>query len=290
MRNASRSWLFICGLVFVHATVNAEESNSEFKRPELIAILWGPDDGVQFKSLPSAAWRSDGTLVPAEEVKWLYDSGSLTIREVSRVRSALRPVVVVFRVDERAQPPLRLVPKLITDFEPWGERDWLPQLGQQGHTKHHLFAARISTPLAEWPADIKLDLRTPMAAPTVLHVLDGARLTEFTPEKPLQVDKGVTWCIGMSTITLPGGDPAQRYALLSVDQSVVDPSGEWAMEGTLKDGTPLEVRQIVRRGTVMQHRFELSEGISLNRVELLRRRYRTEQYEQVPLRVDLLPK
>ncbi|HVJ87772.1 MAG TPA: hypothetical protein VM452_19070 [Caulifigura sp.] len=75
--------------------------------------------------------------------------------------------------------------------------------------------------------------------------------------------------------------------MLTIDRHVAQADADWTAEVTLTKGAHVEVRQVTRAGNIVEYVYELPES-EIAQVVLKRRRYRTERYEQVPVRNELL--
>jgi hypothetical protein len=282
-------------LICCPASLNGGEPQVAFKRPELVAVTWAPAGDGQFQGAPPAAWRSDGTFLPVEELDWLFESGNFKTRHSrSRIPPAPlkpHPLVLVFRLDDRAKRPQRLNASLLMDGKPLITHEPISDLSHATETKDHLIAFRVLPPpiFVEWPPDVTFEVRSQVGDADLLYALDAEKAKTYTAEKPLQVDKGVTWRIEQDK-PQANGRAGKCLLVLSVDHAVADAECEWLAEGTLQSEGLTRISQINQNGSCAEYISEVFQGDSLTRVELVRRRYRSQQYQQVPTHPELVPK
>src|SRR5436190_10668594 len=104
-------------LLLAAAFLRADEPQTRlaYRRPELAAIAWQdstkPDSDRPYNSV----WRPDGSLIEGEELDWLRNDLRTFNSHYWDTKTQLRPLVFVFRIDERAKSPQILMGGVIVD-------------------------------------------------------------------------------------------------------------------------------------------------------------------------------
>ncbi len=250
----------------------------EYRRPELLAICWlGDPVRGRRNPAPEFAWRPDGSRLTPDEIQQLHtaaDGFDVNWRRDEQ----LRPLILVFRIDERAK---------------WSQTVWpcvciqdQKHFGGSFHDslENHLVVSSIgpfTRKLAAWPAEVDIEIRTQIAEPEMILRLDEI------PAGKVTVDKGVRWSIDPSmgiNRQQVGGFPA---AVTWWDRDQRDPLCEYKALPTLKSGKPLERR-------LVHPDYEISDIIEADNpvvsVEFWRRRYRLDRYDKVPTMLEKMPK
>jgi hypothetical protein len=287
-RSGVMSWRLTTTVLAVlsgmQVTANADEPAGEFSRPELLVVTWTPPSPQPFNGPFLNAWRPDDTRIPVEELDWLRDSRKLkTYYSKPDTTRQLHPLILVFKIDDRARSAQRLQTTLLVD----GKR--IKMSGAALSTTDHLATTSLAprrTELAEWPAEIAVEVLTPVGDPTVLHTLDAAKAQTFTQDSPLQVEKGVTWQI-IPPNAQTNGKPA---CVLSVDYEQADANCKWSAEVTLTNRSSLRSFTTLRHGSIVEELIMLDDPLAIARVDLNRSRHRIEKYEHIPTHPELIPK
>jgi hypothetical protein len=278
--------LVVAAILGLNAIANAAEPSSAFTRPELLVVTWTPNSDQPFNGPFVNAWRPDDTPIPPDELNWLRDSRKLkTFYSKPDTTHRLHPLVLVYKIDARARRPQRLKATLLVD----GKRISVTG-GAAQSTPDHLATTSLSprrTELAEWPAEITVEIVTPVEDPVVMHTLDAAKVKTFKQDTPLQVAKGVTWQI-VPPNERTNGRPA---SVLSIDREQADAEYEWYTEITLNNRPPtIRSSSTLRDGSIAEELIMLDDPGLITRVDLSRVRHRVEKYEHVPTHPELIPK
>jgi hypothetical protein len=104
MRRRLQSLLivFLVGSVLASAVqAHAADLPAEYRRPELVAIAW---QGTGERNV-QPAWRPDGTMLDQDETTWLQrDLSGFNFNPVD-LETRNHPLILIFRIDERAKAP-----------------------------------------------------------------------------------------------------------------------------------------------------------------------------------------
>jgi len=252
---------------------------NEYRRPELVAISWlGEQVRGRKTPPPEFAWRADGLELSQDEIAHLYrETEGFDLTEWRRERT-LRPLNLVFRIDERSKWK-----QGVRASASVGGRTFIG--GPFGDSlKNHLAVSAISPlrdQLAEWPAKIDLEVRTQIAEPEMIHRLDEM------PQGRIEVDKGVQWSLEPSLGIRRDGTRGFPAAVIWWNRAERNPLNDYEPLMTLKNGKQLERRMV-------HPDYEISDVIEADNpvvsVEFWRRRFRIDRFENVPTRLDRMPK
>lgn len=260
---------------------------AEYRRPELVALTWQQSTKAGAETKIGPVWRPDGSLLDDAEVEWLRKDLK-TLSGFSRGSgNELRPLVMVFRIDERAKSTQSLMGSVAVNgqFRP---------CGTTFNSTPSFLAKTVIIPnrgdLAAWPAEVDIEIKAPVGEP---------ELVKFFNEPPaghFQVDEGVRWYVdrirGIRTDNgrRQSGFPA---AVFEIDARQADPLCSYFASVRLKDGQSLRedyVTMADAEGTVTVRVSQvLDEKNPVASAEFTRRRHRLERYEKLPTRLDLKP-
>jgi hypothetical protein len=264
----------------VPAPITAQPA-AEYRRPELVAITWFPSARGGSTPRSQRVWRPDGTELDAEEVAWLYtELGGLDASW--RPKNSLRPLILIFRIDDRANASQRLQSSM--------RRDHVVETSGSGYfsSKHFLAKSTLSparSQLAEWPGDMDVEVRVPTAEPELVKRIEKA------PPQSVEVAPGVRWYLDNAA-----GQPDMPAAVFEVDRNFAEPLHDYSATVLLKDGTPLRGNTVSYLEEIGGRRIETHASQPVNSanpiatIEFWRLKHRMERYEKVPVRLDLLPK
>ncbi|OAI52402.1 hypothetical protein AYO47_06195 [Planctomyces sp. SCGC AG-212-M04] len=265
----------------------------EYRRPEIVAIAWALTNeeraDAQLNPGRYQAWRPDGTMIDGDELKWLSSELSgLTLDEWSSP-GRLSPLLLVFRIDERARSPqsinceLRVGGRMITAG------------GSTRISSRNLLTKSSIVPmvesLPEWPEDVDVLARVQTREALVLKTIEG------TPEHPVQIAPGVRWFIDPSRGMQDDGrkrTPGLPAAVLEIDRKVADRMAPVSARVTTKDGKPLGEGYVTMAdadGTVeIRVSRPLTADNPIASTTFVQTFYRTEVYDHIPIKLELKPK
>jgi hypothetical protein len=283
------------GLLLAATSLRADEPTSakapaqaEYRRPELVAMTWQSWLKTNVPERKPVVWRPDGSLLDTEEIDWLCNDLSPSSFPWRSSSGQLRPLVLVFRIDERAKVQQSLRGSVLSGDQVRGSGYPVPS------TKSFL-AQTILVPtraeLAAWPEDIDVEIKVPVGEPEIMKSFDGV------PQGELKLAEGVRWYVDpnrgqrvQSGKRVPGA-PA---AVFEIDERQADPLSTISCAVRLKNGTLLrdESTMVVDDGlasTTTRVSAPLEESNPIVKVEFKRLRYRLERYEKLPTHLDLKP-
>jgi hypothetical protein len=256
----------------------APAADSEFRRPELLAIFWLGDQ-VRGKKAPPPefAWRLDGSLLSRDEIARLEEQTRGFGVPYFNPAQHLRPLVLVLRIDERAK---------------WKQSVQAMVVGPRGRCRggsygdsndDHLAISCVGpfkNELAAWPEHIDIELRTQVAEPEMILRLDEM------PKGKIQVDKGVQWSIDPK-LGIRRDDTRGFPAAVTWWSTDRNPLNDYDQLMTLKNGQQLK-RQMVHPD------YEISEVIEPDNpivsAEFWRRRFRMDRIDRIPTFLERMPK
>jgi hypothetical protein len=265
----------------------AQSPAPSFKRPELIAIAWASPnvqstaDAVLDKSF--IAWRPDGRAVPSEELasikKELREFGAVGKVYADR----LPPLHLVFRIDPRAKNSQRLAPQIVTAD---GRVESLAV--QDGSSPNQLALSVVSVSkeaMKDWPAQIDVEIRTPVEEGDVFKRVD--RLTDA----PVTVEPGLRmFWTKVATADRNGRVKLLPGIALEADRrqtALVD----YDFFTYLTDGTTHAFNAVQSNQT---HQIRVSPPLEskedFDHLEIWRLRYRTETYNSLPIFPERKPR
>ena len=142
--------------------------------------------------------------------------------------------------------------------------------------------------LAEWPAEVDVEVRVPVAEP------ESFKRIEKLPTEPSELDRGVKWYVdpaGGAEFRLRGDDPLPGPAFIfQIDRAQSDPLVEFTYQFRMKDKSVRMRTSTNTRSGGMETSIKqiVSNDPSIMWIEFYKQRYRTERYEKVQLRKDLM--
>jgi hypothetical protein len=269
------------------ATGTQAQALPEYRRPELVALTWGQLTKSDSGRAKPIAWRPDGSLLDENEVDWICNDLVAWEFPWRTANRNLRPLALVFRIDERAKSPQTLMGSIQI-------RDQLLSSGSAVPSTRHFLAQTYLTPnraqLAAWPDEIDVQIKVPVGEPEIVKSFD--RL----PEGELQIAEGVRWYIDKSRgRSIVRGERKSGFpaAIFEVDEKRADPLSTISYEVRLKDGKILRDEygtSIDDVGAVMIYVSQgLDESNPIVSGEFKRLRYRLERYEKLPKHLELKP-
>jgi hypothetical protein len=263
-------------------------AQADYRRPELVAMTWQGWAKTNVSERKPVAWRPDGTLLDNEEIDWIC--GDVSAASSWRPSTGLlRPLIVVFRIDERAKVPQNLEGRLLIGGQVCGSGFAL-----RSSTKSYL-APTVLLPnppqLAAWPEEVDVEIKVPVGEPEIVKSIDGA------PQGEIRIADGVRWYVD------PNRDDRDRNgkrltagpaAVFEIDHKLADPLSRIECEVYLKNGRTLS--GIFSRGiddgvihTTTNVSAVIEESNPIAKVEFTRLRHRLERYEKLPTHLNLKP-
>ena len=263
-------------------------AQTEYRRPELVAMTWQGWGKTTVPDQKRLAWRPDGSLLDAEEINWICKdvSASLPWRSSG---GQLRPLILAFRIDERSKVPQNLEGSLLIGGQVCGSAFEL-----RSSTKSYL-APMVLLPnppqLAAWPEEVDVQIKVPVGEPEIVKSIDGA------PQGEIKIADGVRWYIDPTRDDRDGNGnrlTTGPAAVFERDHKLADPLSRIECEVHLKNGGQLS--GIFSRGiddgvtrTTTNVSAKIEESNPIVKVEFTRLRYRLERYEKLPTHLDLKP-
>jgi hypothetical protein len=278
----------------------AEPRADEYRRPELVAICWQHAEEGRFQEV-QPAWRPDGTMLDETEAKWLHkELGSFDLQRIDPDVKHL-PLVLIFRIDERARSPQSLIVSYRRDGKstPCGAG----QDSQKSFLAHSTLSPR-KTDMSQWGPEVDFEVKVPIGEPELLKRI------EPIPAERIDLDKGVSWYVdpqrGRSRVVNNAlksveGKPIGRAVLgvpatvLDVSYADADPLCVYAADVRLKNGESLQSQYVTVYGDPPKHHMirvsrPIEESNPVASAEFRRTRHRMELYEKIPTHLELKPK
>jgi len=190
----------------------------DYRRPELIALAWERTEIDPH--FPLSAWRPDGSQLSEDEARRLAIEVDGFKFPHWKVRDRLRPLVLMFRLDDR----IRSEQTVMCSVRLPGAHG--VEMGSGANTSRGVPAKSTielsATRYATWPEldEIEVEARVRVAEPEVIKTLRGER------RGPVIVAPGIRWFVdpqrGVKTVggVRQSGFPA---AVLEIDRKVADP-------------------------------------------------------------------
>lgn len=261
--------------------------------PKLLYLGW-QKDGVHSTgmSIPSTLWNPDGKILSqakSDEILKKVKSFDVYWRQ----EDDLNPLSMVFQVDGR----LRDSPVMPTVITADGVR--------------HSSAATVNTPryglivsaaapyessLSKWPEEISLEIKYPIENRVIIKTL------KEIPDEPVKIAKGVSWYLDPKRAmeTDPGtGRMQMAYdktaAVLQINRETADKLTQFECRVYLRDQKkPLRGHySTIIESDGQQNEIRVSDSFGqkqdIEKVEILRQRYKTSLIKNIPLKLQLLP-
>jgi hypothetical protein len=281
------------GLLLAVAFLRAEDpklpAQAEYRRPELVAMTWQSWTKTTVPERKPVVWRPDGSLLDADEVDWLCNDLQSSATLFRPQNGQVRPLVLVFRIDERAKLPQSLQGGVKI-------REQFPRMGFAMPSTKHFLAQMILVPtrgqLGAWPPEIDVEIKVPVGEPEVVKSFDQL------PKGELKIADGVRWSIdptqGARTVNgkRTAGAPA---AVFEIDEKFADPLSTYSCVVRLKNGQQLRSQSMMTMDdgsgllTTTNVSAPLDPSNPIVSGEFIRIRHRLERYEKLPTRLDLKP-
>ncbi|HVJ84185.1 MAG TPA: hypothetical protein VM452_01000 [Caulifigura sp.] len=264
-----------------------DPGSNGFRRPELVAIAWARTN-EQHQGPQPKAWRPDRSLIDEAEAAWIDEEIAGLELDAWPQPNHLPPLLLVFRIDDRARSAQAIHCEVRV-------KDLTLQARSTAHKSTRNMLAKtavvpLQDSLAAWPEDVDVLARVPTREPVVLKTIDGP------PADAVQVAPGVRWYVDpvrgmrkferMRVTDLPA-------AVLEIDKRIADPMAPVSMRVTTKDGKPLSVDRTTTADPDGMIEIQVSRPLTpenpIATATFVQHFYRTEVYDHVPVRLELMP-
>jgi beta-lactamase regulating signal transducer with metallopeptidase domain len=273
--------------------LRSPEPKLTVESPQLLYLTW-QKDGIDStsKPIPHTLWDLDGKILSDplnDEV--LKKVGSFNV--ANRREGELPPLVLVFKVD----PQITNCPVLPVVVTANGKIDSGMTARSKPTNGMNVSAATPHTDvMREWPAHISLEIKYPIENITTIKTL-----TDISDD-PVEIAPGIQWYLDSTrardgSVAGPLSEAnGKTAAVLQTSEDLADPLVSYDvrvyLRGIAAPLSSLYKTTIEPNGKL--HEIDVSQAFNgknaIDRVEIIRQRYAVRRIDNVPVRVDILPK
>jgi hypothetical protein len=267
------------------------DQNSPFESPRLLYLAW-QKDGIRStgEPIPHTLWDLDGKILDDQlSGEVLKKVGSFSV--AWRREGELHPVVLVFQVDGRITH-CPVTPTVITAD---GKKSHGGTARIKPTSGMNVSAAVPKTDaLKEWPKTISLEIVYPIDNVTTIK-----KLTDV-PDEPVTIAPGVQWYLDPTRALAREAGRLRRAegktaAVLQSSRDLAPLVSYNAQVFLRGNTTPISsVYSTIIEPNGKPHDIDVSEAFDgknvIERVEFTRQRYAVKRIDNVPVKIDLLPK
>ena len=269
------------------------DQNSTVETPQLLYLTW-QKDGIHStgKPIPHTLWDLDGKILSDQlNDEVLKKVGSFSV--ANRKEGELPPLVFVFKVDQRIThcPVLPVVVTANGKISSGMTARCKPTNGMNVSA-----AAPQTDAMREWPTHISLEIKYPVENITTIKTLTDI------PDDPVKIAPGVQWYLD-STRARDDREAGRlreakgkTAAVLQTSQDLADALISYEVRVYLRGiAAPLSsLYKTIIEPNGKLHEIDVSQAFNgknaIERVEITRQRYAVRRIDNVPVRVDILPK